>query len=903
MSKRNPRLTDNGQVATEVLGLSVAKLLEGHERTEINGADVCLTLEQDPADPEMAILYQVHNDGSMTPRDHPNVRIKAARQSRAAGAYDALMQLVQDNLNEYTSMLDDFRKELHLDISKSDFEAKGLRKNLEDMSVAMQELRNDLDDLSRSKTADVVVIGMEGSGKSSTVNRIIRTAARKLSASRGPPEVSSSLNLTGSNDDFCGKILFAEKELCDKIKAETRKIFHGRKGDIVPTGYGAGSMSAHQTTFHLSREADHGSLKLAMKYCAKQELMDVLAFAKDTVARPEGSEPTSPVPADWSLRLCRACAILGLDVGAYAMDPEPVLREYQATGGKFELPRSCDERLLGHERIFVIKHGSRDQQLEELADLLLLHTMDWSKVLKSRCEMKWRALSGGRHSLWALVESVEVIVPSETELRVVDAPGFNHNSDPFRQSIALAAVHSSAATLLMCFNHNRDTNGDVLKRVGTGVLTDFLNAKGLYRELGCLASVSALDWEAKDDLLNADEDGTTRQVIDELKSTREARKRNDRKQVKQALLGEAGANDAKNEARVNAAMKDAYQCHVVDVRGVFSNTKYTAFMDKQLLAQISMEKFVKELERNAQASREKQLMKRLSALLSGGLLPFYSLTRTIKKLTDFKLPEDAMYDDPERLFPPLKELEKIATETLVGADGSTGPFSDASINSAIKELRTQVLDPITEQCSSEKLKDAWRRPHILCDGRAHGYATPRSQALGKDLRTLKPERTLLPVLVVGPLATKGDVAMQTWLQERAPKLRQPIEMLTCIKASSELTSINASSERSKKDKSSSIKTISLIDLFTSKIEHISNRGDDELATCLRTLADVLRYEVGQARALLDAGFGKRWNTLRRKVALNFRTEMNAALRKRCIAQLQSASSPPAAPCALRERSS
>jgi len=95
MSKRNPRLTDNGQVATEVLGLSVAKLLEGHERTEINGADVCLTLEQDPADPEMAILYQVHNDGSMTPRDHPNVRIKAARQSRAAGAYDALMQLVQ----------------------------------------------------------------------------------------------------------------------------------------------------------------------------------------------------------------------------------------------------------------------------------------------------------------------------------------------------------------------------------------------------------------------------------------------------------------------------------------------------------------------------------------------------------------------------------------------------------------------------------------------------------------------------------------------------------------------------------------------------------------------------------------------------------------------------------------
>mmetsp|Transcript_18332 Transcript_18332/g.38794 ORF Transcript_18332/g.38794 Transcript_18332/m.38794 type:complete len:86 (+) Transcript_18332:2-259(+) len=31
--------------------------------------------------------------------------------------------------------------------------------------------------------------------------------------------------------------------------------------------------------------------------------------------------------------------------------------------------------------------------------------------------------------------------------------------------------------------------------------------------------------------------------------------------------------------------------------------------------------------------------------------------------------------------------------------------------------------------------------------------------------------------------------------------------------------------------------------------------------------------------------------------------MNAALRKRCIAQLQSASSPPAAPCALRERSS
>eukprot|EP00965_Chrysotila_dentata_P019551 649619-Pleurochrysis_carterae.AAC.1 len=77
----------------------------------------------------------------------------------------------------------------------------------------------------------------------------------------------------------------------------------------------------------------------------------------------------------------------------------------------------------------------------------------------------------------------------------------------------------------------------------------------------------------------------------------------------------------------------------------------------------------------------------------------------------------------------------------------------------------------------------------------------------------------------------------------------------------------------------------------------------QLATCLRTLADVLRYEVGQARALLDAGFGKRWNTLRRKVALNFRTEMNAALRKRCIAQLQSASSPPAAPCALRERSS
>jgi len=628
-------------------------------------------------------------------------------------------------------------------------------------------------------------------------------------------------------------------------------------------------MSAHATTFHLSRKAPRSCLTLSIKYYSKEDIDRTLSFAQESVKQ-ETHEPTAETPPDWNVRLCRACALLGIAI--VGGDAEDTLVKHYKAVGEFNLPEGSED-LLGRTRNFVIKKGSRDEQLHELADLLLLHTLDWSKILVGH----YAERAGGKRSLWALVESVEVTVPSEFELRVVDAPGFNKHSDPFRQSIALAAVsgRASAATLLMCFRMDRDFTGPLFEslRDNTSVLNDLLYADGLNSNFGFLASVSALDWELKERL-----EKNRGFVIQELAATLSDREKNNYKAM------EAGLREALTECKqqkdelVNAAVKSSCQAHVVDVRGLFDwdREQVGGKLDPHTDPQICMRAFVERLEENVQTDKRRQHAQRLSDLLGSGLVPFYNLTRRIANMSNVQMPNPSMSDeDVDKLVSDcLPNLEALQQSANTAVDGPGSAFSPESIKGYIDNLQG-VLESMVVGCTGDAVEKAWRDGK-LCDGTPHLYKQG-SRALGKDLQIAQNSVSELDIktllyFVVGPLARFGRDKLQNWLQNLKSELQKPIDKFTSVAA--------GASERGTRSQGDADSTTSVINQFKGKLELLEPQPKEALAL----LVPVLQYEIDQERAPLLKKFEESFNKELRKIN-SYRKETMCEEMKRRIPEI------------------
>lgn len=145
----------------------------------------------------------------------------------------------------------------------------------------------------------VIVVGVEGSGKSTTLNHLLRNLMQPEHAADQPSRVKQrfSKRFAGEPTFSTTDIDAADKDLFEKLYDEDGPRVEGPyatqldkmnqdEDDILPTGSGSGSLSALPTTVELDPEAKEVCVKLT--YRNKHEVDEALRLAaliKDNEAK------------------------------------------------------------------------------------------------------------------------------------------------------------------------------------------------------------------------------------------------------------------------------------------------------------------------------------------------------------------------------------------------------------------------------------------------------------------------------------------------------------------------------------------------------------------------------------------------------------------------------------------
>lgn len=210
------------------------------------------------------------------------------------------------------------------------------------------------------------------------------------------------------------------------------------KEDILPTGEGIGSLTAHPTTVELDPDATGVSLRVT--YIMKHEVDDVLYVAeKIRQYKVQALNGHDDVPelegVDLSYKAHQACAILNIQTSGGGDGIEKI-RNHE---GVFELPET-KYSLLGRVRTLHVAAPTGTAMLKQLNEWLVLHTV-------------------GSWSHFGIVRDVTCVLPSKPGMRltVYDVPGCGHEaSNPFRQGLVRDALkHCEASTLLVCLDWRR----------------------------------------------------------------------------------------------------------------------------------------------------------------------------------------------------------------------------------------------------------------------------------------------------------------------------------------------------------------------------------------------------------------------------------------------------------------
>lgn len=474
----------------------------------------------------------------------------------------------------------------------------------------------------------------------------------------------------------------AEKDVAKRATKEKVVLnnLNKKRDDVLPTGAGAGAMTALVT--HVRLDPNASRLQLVLTYRSRQEVADVLRHAeqvRDRARSPEAAnqadaaqdtsteaspDVSSAATMDDSVLAFFACALLGLrsdDEDDEMLEAHDLLERHT---GVFALPTRFDA-LYGTERRLSLCAVDTARLLSELREVLLVHTIgDWSH--------------------WPVVARVELVVPSRLDhpLRICDVPGFGDDKlDPFRQSLVDAALKLECSTLLVCLKTDRltaDAQETAHRLAKLGIFEDLFGEPHL-RRVGKLSTITALDWALAETLQNAlDEKRDVQHVIKDSykQSAGDSRKflyskLHDGMKARVNPIG--GEAKKRLKARVELVMKDHTQQFAIDVRGTLASAILSSFSNAAASSAASspsalpaaggapenpppwrMAALVDSLLDNNIKNVEHHQTRCLKEFVSGVLLPFYNCLDGLGDLKNLEPEADLKMFSQKNLLALLK---------------------------------------------------------------------------------------------------------------------------------------------------------------------------------------------------------------------------------------------------------
>jgi len=644
----------------------------------------------------------------------------------------------------------------------------------------------------------IVVVGVEGAGKTTTVNQLTRALTKSDDALT---KANPTLTIT---DTFSLRYAFevaVDTAVVETAEAAMYKDIQDRGNpfnvdyeqlneqgdDILPTGTGC-AITALPTTLKFDPDAD--VLILSLTYRPSAEVKDVLQQAADIAKQVnEAASPDDDSSAfgddgaagsvqlaegeDASLIAHQACAILNIETSS-GLAIEKIASYAENKDSTFALPPHL-ELLLGRTRKVKIAGPTAEEMFTELNRRLTLLTV-------------------GNWSNWGVLENVEVIIPSASErLTVVDVPGLGvDRANPFRMEIVHKTITNvQCSSLLICLKCDRGPEASNVQTEGilqeAGVYEE-LFGEVLERRVGKVLVSQSLDWLKEKKIAQLEK---RKQRLDENEAREAGRKLQSRGQdFLRGMFQEALVAKGVSTERVPDVLERFTRCFAVDVRGKIE--------EMSGLAEFSLTNVVAELAATATDALERHRQVLLQRLVVECVLPFYEEHAKLGLMRDFK-PEDPPKITVPGIASVIDEAYKAGELALMGhiqtaqqspgqgpilrVRGSQGTAVTASAgderfagqaNSKLREeLNEQVMQPRLVQFHDDAgtaFMDRW--DHDTGFDRQHffEYRKERGRQLGIDLKSAMPHMTLLRDALMPEIAKHSVKPLQDALRELKGRL-------------------------------------------------------------------------------------------------------------------------------------
>jgi len=590
------------------------------------------------------------------------------------------------------------------------------------------------------QTRRILVAGREGSGKSTSINYIIKHTMKQPKC-HGPSTNGARLEvidvlLNEAVDLSC--ICQAEKEVLKEAKKN--KYYNVDDTDILPTGWTSKAVSALVTHVHLIPDAH--DVKLKLKYRARDVVDRVQKYAeriRDHFKRPRSE---NDLPEDMSLSDCEDdlpedlpedvpdCALFASwACYLYALpeyEDQDVIERVQKYEGEFALPERFN-LLLGCEREFTLKCYFDDKDgektLAELSDLLLVHTVgDWSH--------------------WAIVEKVDVEIPSKLDapLHICDVPGFGDEAlDPFRQKCVTQALSLPCSTLCICLGPDMRASSQqsaAQRLEEAGIFDDLLCKVATSRRVGKILLLHPLMW-----------------IVNNMKATLKKQDKIDwpakikethvtsSKEAKEWLIQKfkARCRDKKIQRDIGSVAKERIQARSIDIKGEQPELQGI---------ECHMRHLVSTLVQNSDCYCHEQQEECLQQLTNDCLVPFCLRLMQMSELRNLKHDQNFRFTAEKSLVSGARDIlqQRLSQE----------------VNSRLRDdLDKTIIEPHTKICTAEAVKCRFHE-----DAEFVHYKRSGSRKLGNDMRSSTPEKTSLPHLAMKPLSRDVIIPLQHGVQSK-----------------------------------------------------------------------------------------------------------------------------------------